>query len=188
MPRKKATEGTEAKVASIEETSGEDVTKLLAEIKDLRSKLEVEKAARTEAETQALQSAQAQMTGVMQGAMQEVPTGKKIKVQVLESYETVGYKDDGRPILRAKFKQAERPTYFYKIDLPPVGGLGLTVNGLMLYHNTVYEFDIDTLRSVKDMVYRVWAHEASIHNSDENAYRKPQPFVVNGKTGQVLRG
>lgn len=179
MPRKytrKPKEGEEndalAAVASIEQTSSSDVQKLLDEIAGLKEKLAVSETARGAAETSALEQAQAQGV-MMQSGIVEVPTGKKIKVARLDRYETVSYKDDGRPILKPKFRQEEVPTFFYKIDLPPVGGLGLTINGMPLYHNTVYEFDLDTLRTVKDMVYKCWKHDSDIHGSDENQYRKP---------------
>jgi hypothetical protein len=194
MPRKKkvldpATGEGEAvqKVASIAGTSGDDVAKLLKQIEGLKAQLEIETEARTEAEQATLDAVQAQGLGPLQSAVEERPTGKKIKVQKLDCYETVGYKDDGRAILRPKFKEAEVPTYWYKIDLPPVGGIGLTINGMPLYHNTVYEFDIDTLRSVKDMVHKVWKHDRDIHGSDENLYRKPQPMQMSMKTGAVSR-
>lgn len=173
-------------VASIAGTSGEDVKKLLAEIEGLKEKLKVSERVRGEAETQALAAAEAQSAGLMmQTSIMEVPTGKKIKVQRLTEYETVGYKDDGRPILKPKFHMEEEPTFFYKIDLPPVGGLGLTINGTALYHGTVYEFDIHSLRTVKDMVHKCWKHEHDIHGSDENLYRKPSNTQMSMKTGAI---
>ena len=194
MPRKKkvldpATGEGEAvtKVASIVGTSGDDVKALLKKIADLEGKLQIETAARSVAEQAALEAVEAQGNGALQPAVEERPTGKKIKIQVLDRYEEVGFKDDGRSILRPKFKTVEVPTYFYKIDLPPVGGIGLTVNGMPLYHNTVYEFDLDSLRSVKDMVHKVWKHDRDIHGSDENLYRKPQPMQMSMKTGAVSR-
>lgn len=182
MPRKAAaTPNPEvhAEIASIKDVQQTDLQKLLAEIADLKSKLAVSETARTEAEKQALALAEAQ-AGVMQVAVQEVPTGKKVKVQRCAGYETVGYKDDGRPILKPTWKSVELDTFFYKIDLPPVGGDGLRVNGLLLAHGAVMEFDIDTLRSVKDMVFRCWDHERNIHGTDENVFRKPTQRTLSG--------
>lgn len=191
MPRKKKGPGDPdvvAQVASVAGTELSDLEKLKAQIADLEAKLAIEKKARGAAEQAALEAAESQANGLMQQTeVMEVPTGKKVKVQVGNGYETVGYKDDGRPILRPKFKTEERPTFFYKINLPPVGGIGLTTNGMPLYHGTVYEFDIDTLRDVKSRVYAVWKHDADIHGSDENVYRKPQPKQMSMKTGRVVR-
>jgi hypothetical protein len=173
-------------VASIKGAAGEDVQKLLDEIEGLKEKLAVSERSRSDAEQAALAKAEAQGGALMaQSNIAEVPTGKSIDIQVLDRYETVGYKDDGRPILKPKFRREKSPTFFYKIDLPPVGGLGLTINGLPLYHGTVYEFDIHSLRTVKEMVYRVWKHDLDIHGSDENAYRKPENKQISMKTGAI---
>lgn len=194
MPRKyvrKTPEGEpdpemKTEIASVAGTSGEDVKKLLKEIEGLKEKLAISETKRTEGEKAALAAAESQGMGLMmQTNIMEVPTGKFIDIQVLDHYETVAYKDDGRPILKPKFKREKSPTFFYKIDLPPVGGIGLTINGMPLYHGTVYEFDIHSLRTVKDMVYRVFKHDADIHGSDENAYRKPDSKQISMKTGAI---
>ena len=168
-----------AEVASIKSVAPDEKAKLLAEIADLKAKLGVSEEARSEQEKRALELAE-QQAGVMQIAVQEVPTGKKVKVQRCKEYETVGYKDDGRPILKPVFHTVELPTFFYKIDLPPVGGDGLKVNGLLLAHGAVMEFDLDTLRSVKDQVAKVWEHERNIHGTDENVFRKPTNVTLRG--------
>ena len=173
-------------VASVAGTAGDDVKKLLKEIEGLKEQLAISERTRSEAEKSALAAAEAQGAGLMmQTNVMEVPTGRTINIQTLDHYETVGYKDDGRPILKPRFKTEKSPTFFYKIDLPPVGGIGLTINGMPLYHGTVYEFDIHSLRTVKDMVYRVFKHEADIHGSDENAYRKPEHKQISMKTGSI---
>ena len=171
--RTKPADGTVSKVASIADTKPDDVKKLLSEIADLKAQLKVSNAARGEAEAAALEAAQAQGT-LLQSEVAEVPTGKKIKVQRAAGYKVVGHKDDGRDILRPVWKSVELPTFFYKIDLPPVGGTDCKLNGVPYYHGTVYEFDEDTLRSVKEIVYRLWDHDRQIHGSDENFYRKKQ--------------
>jgi len=177
---------TVAKVASISGTNGDDVKALLEQIADLKAKLAIADKERTASEQTALELAESQGNGLMQQTtIQEIPTGKKMKVQRLDHYETTGYKDDGRPILKAKWKTEEVPTFFYKIDLPPVGGLGLTINGLPLYHGTVYEFDLDSLRMVKDLVHKSWKHDADIHGTDENVYRKPENRQISMKTGRI---
>ncbi len=162
-----------AKVASIKDVAPDDVAKLLTEIADLKAQLKVETAARGEAEAAALEAAQAQGS-LLQTEVQEVPTGKKIKVKRANGYKVTGHRDDGREILKPIWKDVELPTFFYKIDMPPVGGTDFKINGVPFYHGTVYEFDEDTLRSVKEIVYRLWDHDRQIHGSDENFYRKQQ--------------
>jgi hypothetical protein len=90
----------------------------------------------------------------MQRDIQEVATGKTVKVKRAPwirsgkpGYKVVGYKDDGREILKPSSKDVELPTYFYKIDMPPVGGDRPQDERRPFYHGTVYEFDIDTLRT-----------------------------------------
>lgn len=175
--RKPPKEGV-AQVASIKGVSQSDTQKLLDQIADLEAKLAVAEKGRTDAEKEALALVEAQ--SALGSFDQERPTGKKIKIRRLKEMKEVGYRDDGRPILKPIFENADVPTFFYKINLPPVGGDGLKVNGLLLAHNATYEFDLHSLRSVKEMVYRIWDHERNIHGSDENAYRPHQNNVLRG--------
>jgi len=163
-----------SKVASISGTSKEDVQALMAQIADLKSQLEVSETKRTDAEKAALAAAESQGM-LMQRDIQEVLTGRTVEMRVFSHYkETGSYKDNGDPIVKPVFVKKDIPTYFYKVDMPPVGGMDLKLNGQSFYHGTVYEFDIDTLRTVKEMIYRLWDHDRSIHGSDENAYRTPE--------------
>lgn len=162
-----------AVVASITDVSDDAEMRLLKEISDLKQKLAIAETARSAAEQDALATAQAQ-GALMQRQIEEVPTGKTVKLQRLKEYKIVGHKDDGREILKPVFHTVSIPTYFYKIDMPPCGGVDMKINGASYYHGAVYEFDLDTLRTVKEMMFRLWKHDADIHGSDENAYRKPQ--------------
>lgn len=177
-----------AKIVSTKDTGPGDVNKLLAEIADLKKQLALSEQQRSEVEKAALAAAESQGM-LMQREIQEVPTGKFVKVKRAvdkdgnPSYKVVGYRDDGRPIIKPVFRDVELPTYFYKIDIPPVGGEGMRINEMALYHGAVYEFDIDTLRTVKEMVFRLWDHDRNIHGSDENVYRKPVHAQFSGKAG-----
>ena len=162
-----------AVVASITGVENDVEMRLLKEISDLKAKLAVAETARSAAEQDALATAQAQGM-LMQRQIEEVPTGKTVKVQRLKEYKVVGHKDSGDEILKPVFHAVSIPTYFYKIDMPPCGGVDMKINGASYYHGAVYEFDLDTLRTVKEMMFRLWKHDADIHGSDENAYRKPQ--------------
>jgi hypothetical protein len=70
--------------------------------------------------------------------------------------------------------------YRYRIELPPSGGLDVRINGVPYYHGQEYSIDLDTLRTIKDVVHRSWAHEASIRGSNENFYRQPANVVLRG--------
>lgn len=157
-------------IASTKGAAPADLQQALDRIADLEQKLSVANAARSDVEKAALAAAEAQGM-LMQRDVQEVATGKTVKVKRLKNYEVARLDQDGREVMRPVFQTVEVPTYFYKILLPPVGGDGLTTNGEQLLHGLVYELDIDTLRSVKERVYRLWDHERNIRGTDENFYR-----------------
>lgn len=70
--------------------------------------------------------------------------------------------------------------WWYRIDLAPCGGIDIRLNGMQYVHGETYEFDTDTLRSVKEIVSRTWGHEANIHGENENAYKRAQDRVLRG--------
>lgn len=70
--------------------------------------------------------------------------------------------------------------WWYRIDLAPCGGIDIRINGMQFVHGETYEFDTDTLRSVKEIVSRTWGHEANIHGENENAYKRAQDRVLRG--------
>jgi len=160
-------------VASTDGMPTDAEIRLLAENRELRAKLDAANAQRSDAEQSALATAQAQGM-LLQRTVEEVPTGKTVPLPRLKEMKIVGYKDDsGRPILKPVFERVPVPTFFYKVDLPPCGGTDLKINGVPFYHGAVYELDLDTLRTVKEIVYKCWKHDADIHGTDENFYRKP---------------
>lgn len=170
-----------AEVASTARASAKSEATLLEEIADLREKLKLSESKRSDAEKVALAAAEAQST-LMQRQIEEVPTGKFVKVRRARGYEPTGhYTNDGRDILKPIWKEVEVPTFFYKVDLPPVGGEGLSTNGIPMLHGVVYEVDIDTLRSMKERVYRCWDHDRNIHGSDENFYRRQSKPVLSAR-------
>lgn len=115
--------------------------------------------------------------------VEEVATGREVEVPKCSGYKTVGYRDDGRPILEAVWETERVPTFMYKIDMPPIGGMDIKINGNSLQHGQIYEFNLHELRLIKDIVFRLRQHEASIHGSNENAYRRPANAQFSGKVG-----
>ena len=166
------------KAASLDQatTQGKrgNVSELEAEIIRLKHELGVKDQALNEAQADALHAAESQ--GMLaQDQVTEVPSKKMARIMVLDKYEIKGYKDDGREILKATFKPKMVPTYFYKVMLAPNGGMDMKMNGVELFHGGVYEMDIDTLRSVKEIIYRGWKHEREFRGTDENFYRRQDP-------------
>lgn len=76
-------------------------------------------------------------------------------------------------------------TWWYTINLPPSGGVGLVVNGMqgkVFYHGERYRVFTATLQSLKEMVYRAWQQEDLIHGSNENFYRQQNDkSLTNGR-------
>ena len=182
-----------AQIAAIgDSTSPEAVEKLLREVADLRKQLALAEERRSDAEKAALAAAEAQGM-LMQREIQEVATGNYVTVlratkeDGSPNYKARAWRDDGRPIMEPIWRKVKLPTYFYKIDMPAVGGMAIRLGEAEYYHGVTYEFDRDTLATIKEMVYRLWDHERSIHGSDENFYRPKQAPTFNFRTGQRLR-
>jgi hypothetical protein len=175
----KAKADAKAKDAHVEITSTKDVPNerekfLLDQIAEYKRKLGIAEDKLTAAEEAQLAAASSQGFG----EIEEIPTGKTVTVKRVKEYKVVGHKDDGREIFKPVFKDVELPTFRYQIHMPPCGGTDLKINEVPFYHGAVYTVDIDTLRTIKEMVYRLWDHDRNIHGTDENAYRKKaQPRV-----------
>jgi hypothetical protein len=159
-----------AKLVSVSGVSDEGMEALKAKVRDLEAKLSAANESRSEAEKSALLAAESQGFVPNSGA-EEVPTGRTVKVKKFQEWKSHGYKDNGDEIVTPVFKQVAEPTYFYRINMAPCGGSKLVINGTDYFHGATYEFDIDTLRAVKDIVFRTWSHDRDIHGSDENFYR-----------------
>ena len=75
--------------------------------------------------------------------------------------------------------------WWHKVNLPPSGGIDISINRVPHYHGQQYKVTTDMLRVLKDCEHRCWAHEKSIHGENENAYRRPQNRQLSG--GEVRR-
>lgn len=109
---------------------------------------------------------------------EEIPTGRTVKVRKCTN-PWVKKEDDQDWIV------LDEPTYLYHVDMPPVGGTDIKLNGEEKYHGQTYEMTLDTLRSVKEIVYRIQAHEAAIHGSDEDVFRPRVSKQISLKSGQI---
>src|SRR5208282_450197 len=142
------------------------IAELQAEKAELEAKVE-----KTQKEKDALEAVQAQGT-VFGVSAEERATGKQVTVKRLKNMKVVGW-ENGREVLRPVFHDVKRDTYLIKIDLPPSGDVALKINDTPFYHGAVYEVDVDTLSTIKDIVYRCWDHDRQIHgDKNENAYRR----------------
>lgn len=160
--------------------SKSDYQKLLEQNAELLERLAASDAARGKAEQAALDATNAQSL-MYEAPTQERPTGRFIEVEKCVGYKRVGW-EHGRAVREPVLEMVKVPTYFYKVVMAPCGGLDLKINGQPFMHGVTYEVDVDTLRTMKDIVWRTWTHDKSIHgDSDENAYRKPTNPVLNAR-------
>jgi hypothetical protein len=161
-------------VASVAKVEAPTLAELQAKIESLSEQLAVSESKRSKAEKKALAEADAEAR-TAEIPMQGRATGKTVRVERCKGFKTVSYTEKGMPIRQPVMHMVDVPTYFYRIDMAPCGGICLKINGDEFYHGTTYEMDIDTLRTVKDLVYRTWKHDSDIHGSDENFYRQKNP-------------
>ena len=148
-------------------TSEAEIERLKAEVKRLEVKLEEAATAGEEAARRAI---------FFKDDNEEVPTGQTVKRMVAM-----------KPWMKTEedqdWQDVEVDTFLFKIDMPPVGGVQIMQNGEPLYHGQTYTLDLHQLRAVKDIVYRLRAHEAQIHGTDENVYRPKTNARFSGRTG-----
>jgi hypothetical protein len=114
------------------------------------------------------------------GQVKEVFTGKYVTVQRCKALKKVGYSNN-HDILEPEWKDVELPIYAYKVELAPAGGLYFSLNGHRFYHGMVAKFDLDTLRSVKEIVARGWEQERLTSGKNENAYRPKENRVISAR-------
>jgi len=161
-------------------TPEEQIAALQAEVERLRGALTD---AATAAEDRQRDDAEREL--FFRDSGQEVPTGRTVERDVCVGYKTVGYTSEGRPIKEPQFETKDIPTFLFRIDMPPVGGVKIVIDGQELYQGQSYELDQNQLRTVKDIVHAVWRHERDIHSTDEEAYRPRISKEISLRSGAV---
>ncbi len=77
----------------------------------------------------------------------------------------------------------------YMIDLPPSGGMDVKLGNNQFVHGETYDLDLNTLRSVQEVIYRSWMHEAQINGNQEAQWgRKKLNTTMSMKSGRVTHG
>ena len=156
-------------VAKKDLTSEEQLEKLKAELALLQGKLEA-----AEERNVALD----ERSKYFASADQEVPTGRTVTVRRCKN-----------PWVKKEelqeWEEKEVPTYYLNIDMPPLGGFTIKIDGEDLQQGQTYEMTIDRVRLVKDIQYRLRAHDASVHGNDEDTWRPRISKEISVKTGAM---
>ncbi len=191
--RRAAKQAGNAIVAEICSVNGVAMENLSVEaieiIKKLQGDLDLAKKSIPASERLAVNAAEMQGGGQ---PVKEIFTGQYVEVERAcdpadpnwrnkpPKYKVVGYQNN-RAVLEPVMAKVKLPVYAYKIDLAPSHGDRIRYSGRELYHGMVVKLDEDSLRSVKDIVWRGWAHERNIKGSDENAYRPKTQQVISAR-------
>lgn len=141
-------------------------------------RLRVEQLQNELTDSHAASAAALERSAYFMAANTEEPTGRKVKVEYCEN---PWVKDESKQV----WKTREVDTYIFKIDMPPVGGVQIVLDGEPLQHGQTYEVTLDRLRLLKEMVFRLQAHEAAIHGSDEDVWRPRISKEISLKTGMM---
>ena len=147
----------------------EQIAALRAEIDRLNGALVIEQQKNEDAQRRA---------AFFSTTVEEIPTGRFVtRKMALRPWE----KDEDDQ----QWGEYKVPTFMYKIDMPAVGGVDLKLNGEPYQHGQVYELDLYQLRAVKEIIFRLQAHEASIHGNDDDVYRPRVSKEINLRTGTI---
>lgn len=150
-------------------TTEREVEALKARLEELQGQLADANAKNAEAAARA---------AYFSAANTEIPTNRFVEVKVCTN-PWVKREEDQEWVTK---KEA---TYLFKVDMPPVGGVQIMLNGEALQHGQTYEVTLDRLRLLKEIVYRLQAHEAAIHGSDEDVFRPRVSKEINLRSGTI---
>lgn len=103
------------------------------------------------------------------------------KIEALNSRATSGLSITSATEISAGEDEDGKEMWWYRIDLPPSGGIEVKLNGIAFYHGEQYKVGTDMLRTLKDIVFRCWKHESEIQGSNENFYRQPKNSILRGQ-------
>jgi hypothetical protein len=75
-------------------------------------------------------------------------------------------------------KEAEiRAATSITLDLPPAAGKGIQMAGKMYYHGRNYQVSNDVKWSLEEAQRRCWAHESSLHESENKGRQQRRAYV-----------
>ena len=70
--------------------------------------------------------------------------------------------------------EVEVDIYAMTINLPASAGMFIRINDFPLYNGQTYKLEMDTVRSVKEAMYRAWWHENNVAGDEREVAYRPQ--------------
>ncbi len=67
------------------------------------------------------------------------------------------------------------------LNLPPAAGKGIQLAGRMYYHGHTYHVPNDVKWALEEAERRCWAHESSLHESENKGRKQRRAFVGTGE-------
>lgn len=95
-----------------------------------------------------------------------------------EELEQLRAERDARVVAEKVLAEAEkRNATSVTINLPPAGGKGIQVAGRMYYHGQTYVVSNDLKWTLEEQERRCWAHESSLHESENKGRKQRRAYV-----------
>ena len=95
-----------------------------------------------------------------------------------EELEQLRAERDARVITEKALVEAEkRLATSVTINLPPAAGKGIQIAGRMYYHGHSYQVSNDLKWTLEEQERRAWAHESSLHESENKGRKQRRAYV-----------
>lgn len=95
-----------------------------------------------------------------------------------EELEQLRAERDARLLAEKALKEAEsRAATSVTLNLPPAAGKGIQMAGREYLHGRTYQVDNNTKWQLEEAQRRCWAHESSLHESENKGRQKRRAYV-----------
>lgn len=99
-----------------------------------------------------------------------------------EELEQLRAERDARNAADKVLQEAEkRAASSVTLNLPPAAGKGIHLAGRMFYHGHTYQVANDVKWALEEAERRCWAHESSLHESENKGRKQRRAFVGTGE-------